>query len=474
MVESKTAFTWTEKEGIWCRKLGSMESFYLAMATPEGQPVHWMVACCVDIAYHGPDMANTENSLRQAWRTVSRDLSSVAVVADPASQELVFDKEFAEKDWLQKSFQVRDHTSADELLSELKSQFHITLHFLRRTNQLVIQAPHTLIDGRGILYLYDALFKALSGQVPQQPGTGPEAGSPNLAKPYDEWLGMSTSPSEKNFKDAQVLFHRVLQQKKPIQLPGIDFAAPPGKSVHKDLALTQETTTAIVKACKQQGISVTSALHAALARATQVSGLESIRGPKHPHANMPHFLLQKIQLAAGEEGTTYVSVTTIDLRRYFPTAFVPHQHSIGSLECGIPFAADLSSDETFETLSKSLHDQYKAPFAFANNDFNFLTPLTSATTQMLAKGDVPPSSTPSVSSMGIVDRVLQSRYGYWEIKDFWVTSTMLTGDFQMYFWTFRDRIKFSACYNEAFYEIEKVEQILDSTRHEVLRGLGLV
>lgn len=169
-----------------------------------------------------------------------------------------------------------------------------------------------------------------------------------------------------------------------------------------------------------------------------------------------------------------MTITTIDLRRYFPASFIPHQHSIGSLECGIPFAVDLSKDETFEALSKSLQEQYKAPFAFANNDLSFLIPFTAVTTQMLARGELPPSSTPSLSSMGVVDQFLQHRYGDWEIQEFWITSTIMTGDIQVYLWTFRGRMKLSACYNEAFYGIEKVDEVLEGTRNEMLQGLGLV
>lgn len=269
-----------------------MESFYLAMATPEGQPVHWMIASCISIAYHGADMADTERSLRQAWETVRRDLPGVAAVTDPASRELVFNEEIAAKNWLQKSFQIHDDTSADELLSEFKSQFHITLHFLRSTNQVMIQAPHTLVDGRGILYLYDALFKALSGQSRHESASGSKPEIPNLAKSYDKWLGLLTSPSERNSKDAEVLFHRVMLQQKPIQLPGVDFGASSGKSVHRDLELTQETTSAIIKACKKKGISVTSALHAALARATRVSEFELIVvSYKRPDTDVLHLLL---------------------------------------------------------------------------------------------------------------------------------------------------------------------------------------
>ena len=35
----------TEQDGVWHQMLGSMESFYRTLASPEGEPVHWMIGC---------------------------------------------------------------------------------------------------------------------------------------------------------------------------------------------------------------------------------------------------------------------------------------------------------------------------------------------------------------------------------------------------------------------------------------------
>lgn len=173
-------------------------------------------------------------------------------------------------------------------------------------------------------------------------------------------------------------------------------------------------------------------------------------------------------------GDSYVQFTTIDLRRHFPASFIPHRDSIGSLQTALPLEAGLGPGTTFGALARALHAKYREPFAFAGDDFGFLAPYMATSRQFLESGGAPPSSTPSLSSMGIVDDYLQGRYGDWEIKDFWISSTMLTGDFQMYLWTFRDRMVFSACYNEAFYSTERADEVLGCTRDEMLSGLGLL
>ncbi|MCJ1268528.1 hypothetical protein MMC22_008416 [Lobaria immixta] len=443
---------WTEQDGVWRRKLGSMETFYLTLASPDGEPVHWMIGCCVSIAYCGNDNVDVEKAVRQAWKDTRRDFPNIAAVVDRGTQEMVVgsDDTAAVEEWLHKSFQVHDGMTADELFSSFKSQLSITLHFLREVNELVIQAPHALIDGRGILYLYHALFTALSKQSENHSNGNLDKGPPNLTKPYDEWLGVSARPSEKNVKDAQSIFQRLMQDK-PIRLPGVDFGREPRKAVHRDLGLSEESTRAIIDACKRKRITVTTAWHAALALA-----------------------VQKIQSSAGEEGTSYTQFTTIDLRRWFPPPFSAYQHSVGSLQTALPFATDLSKDSNFETISQSLQNQYKAPFVFANDDFSFLGPYMAISKQILESGGAPPSSTPYLSSMGVVDDFLACRYGDWELRDYWVSSTMLTGDFQMYLWTWRGKMVFSACYNEAFYETKDVDAILEKTRDEMIRGLEVV
>jgi hypothetical protein len=266
-----TNYPWTEEYGVWRRKLGSMESFYLALASPEGMPVHWMIGCCVSLTYQGSSF-NIPHSLLQAWRSLRPDFPNIAATVDPETKEMVVRTEGLEEEWLERSFKVHQSGTASALFEGFRSQFCITLHFLQGTNELLIQAPHSLIDGRGILYLFHALFTALSKQsVSHLNGNvGLESGPPNLTRPYDDWLNVSAVPSEKNIKDAQALFHRVLSQEKPIRLPGVDFDRTPGKPTHWELLLDEKATKDIISACKQKSISVTSAWHAALALAVQV------------------------------------------------------------------------------------------------------------------------------------------------------------------------------------------------------------
>ncbi|GAB0133145.1 hypothetical protein EsDP_00001560 [Epichloe bromicola] len=182
-----------------------------------------------------------------------------------------------------------------------------------------------------------------------------------------------------------------------------------------------------------------------------------------------------LQLEQEEAGTSYVQFTTIDLRRWFPEPFQKERDSIASLQTALPFAVDCHQGSSFESISRGLRDEYKRPFSFANGDLGWLGPPGMAVYgQMVAGGEVPPSSsTPYLSSMGVVDHVLDSRYGDRELSKYWVSSTMMTGDFEVYLWTWRDQMVFSACYNDAFYESTRVDTILEAIRDQLEIGLGM-
>ncbi|KXX81178.1 hypothetical protein MMYC01_201575 [Madurella mycetomatis] len=124
------AFPWTGRDGVWRRRLGSMESFYLTLAAPEGEPVHWMVGCCVSFAYRGKN-ADVENTLRQAWTEFRHEFPTIAAAVNPLTREMgvaMSDDPVSIDIWQHKSFHVHSGTTADELFGGFRSQFHIILH----------------------------------------------------------------------------------------------------------------------------------------------------------------------------------------------------------------------------------------------------------------------------------------------------------------------------------------------------------
>ncbi|KAJ3483684.1 hypothetical protein NLG97_g7249 [Lecanicillium saksenae] len=439
---------WTETNGVWKRSLGAMENFYLSLASPVGQPVHWMIGCGVSVAYHGSDKVDIESVLKQAWKDTCLRFPGITATVDPVEKQVVVGPSDAVSvdAWVEKSFLVHDGVEADDLFASFKSQLCITLHYLRDKGELVVQAQHVLLDGRGILSVLDAMFSALSGSLKY---ATPVSGTETLSKSLDSWLNFSQVPSPQNIEDAQSLFTRFMQEK-PVALPEVDFTRTPKRSVHRELHLDLVDTQKVVRACKSRGFTVTTAWHAALTIA-----------------------IQKLQSRKGVAGTSYTQFTTIDLRRWFPEPFQRHKDSVACLQTALPFVVKCGEGSSFDTIAKGLQHDYKNPFEFAHGDLSCLLPGMAMYRQLVESGQVPPNSTPSLSSMGVVDDILKPRYGDWELDGYWVSSTMMTGDFQVYLWTWRGQMVFSACFNDGFYEVERADGILLAISEEMKKGLGV-
>jgi hypothetical protein len=89
--------------------------------------------------------------------------------------------------------------------------------------------------------------------------------------------------------------------------------------------------------------------------------------------------------------------------------------------------------------------------------------------QMLKSGVRPAASrTPAMTSLGNVDEVIRGCYGCWVPQDgSWLSSTMQTGDIQVFLWTWKGKMTLDASYNEAFYTEALVEELLVATVDEL-------
>lgn len=282
----KSLQPWSQVGNVWQRGTGSMESFYGFIASPEGQIGHWIICCVVRFEYVGLPI-NLEQALRQAWTslryrfpslesTVSDDTRFCETPGNPAAEQ-----------WMKKTYQIHEETTADELFARLRSISHITLHYLPETKQLVINAPHSLIDGRGILHLYNELFNQLAN--PNQV-TAADIGP--LPPTENDLLGLRAVPTELDVQACQKLLSRFANPSPLVRMPNVKFDQAPGDAARVELKLSQEMTESIIAACKRNSITVTAAWHAAVVLA-----------------------VSEIQATAGETGSTFTSFTNFDMRR---------------------------------------------------------------------------------------------------------------------------------------------------------------
>jgi hypothetical protein len=65
-----------------------------------------------------------------------------------------------------------------------------------------------------------------------------------------------------------------------------------------------------------------------------------------------------------------------------------------------------------------------------------------------------------LSSLGVVESVIRRRYSSVEVLEFEIGCEVLTPAVDIFLYTWRDRIRLAAYYNESYYEAETVVQFL--------------
>jgi hypothetical protein len=204
-----------------------MEKFYTSIAAPPGALAHWMVGSAVQFKYVGPETDLTFR-IQQAWMAIRHRFPAIASTVDMQDGLLTYESPnaLALQHWLNESLIVHLDKTVDEVFASFRSVPLMTLHFFPRSSQLLVQALHRLIDGRGTLFFWDAFFAALG--KPIEPKWGDEV--KNLTPSEDEILKTKNQSTNDDALRAAEQVLAGLQVQKPIGMPSVDFQVPPGNS----------------------------------------------------------------------------------------------------------------------------------------------------------------------------------------------------------------------------------------------------
>ncbi|KAI1215082.1 uncharacterized protein F4807DRAFT_455532 [Annulohypoxylon truncatum] len=217
------------------RPLGNLENFFKLLAK-KGKPLkreHWTVHLALCLQFPGI-IADPVPYLRRAWQvlrlqhpTLGATLQSSNDIAQPAPSRLIAGP-LNLGDWANQTFVVYDEVAcADQLFPNLLSTPTATCYWLPKSSELVIKSSHRRTDGVGMALLGRHFMLALSGTIRSGHDCPLEVLVPNIGK----------EPS-----------------------------VPQASSI---------TTIEVSTACRNRGIKVTSAVHAAIVRVTA-------NFPQHP------------------------------------------------------------------------------------------------------------------------------------------------------------------------------------------------
>lgn len=505
-------FAWQEvKPGRWERDTDEIEQFYLALDrqyTASGRHF-FAIMGHVSITLEVPPNqrldeceSKLEQCLRSAWLRLRYDHPTLASWVEFRGQQprKVYESVDLQAKgqggldaWLDSTFRPvftektgLDWCNSDPPVPRLPTLFvlktseslvdGIARQIVRR--DLVLRAPHDIIDGIGTLMLFNNLIKHASDayssheSISPMPLFGDE--HKNLSPSFRvaaNLPGAITPQQLERIEDITASNASLRRDLPTLTVPFNQTSPTPGKHQRVSTTLSASKTTTILQACRAASLSVTHAYHTAIAIA-----LRDIQPP------VPTPTQKR-----------YINYSLINERAHCspPYNTPSHAAAVYHSTAGAHLALDLTIHPTpqapaadFARLAPLVKNYYTAIRSDAAHPplvphyFTLATPTDPRVKDWASREPPPlpaPNASPSVSisSMGKVDEIVAARSGELEVWDPWVTGEELGTGLGAFLGTFRGELRLSVAYNEAYHERGEVEGFLERVQGVVEGGLRL-
>ncbi|KAF9890972.1 hypothetical protein FE257_005229 [Aspergillus nanangensis] len=490
----------------WERNIDEVEQFYTSLAKAHEGTSRTFFAMTGFISFSLPiekDVTRqiTEERMREAlqkaWIRLRYEHPTIGSRVEYNQEDQkckkvyeTFSETFPQTNWLDTTFRVisngmsgRDWCNSDPPVPALPTIFLIMSPsgIDRVSADLVLRAHHDVIDGIGTLTLFNNLFSHAAQAYEQQ-------SSYALPKFGDEWVRLSpplrvaaSIPPKLEEKQAErmrdiLAFNVALKEN--VEVASIPFRKDqvgPGKHQRVEKTLSKDVTTRLLDACRRAGLSVTHAYHTATAlsvRDAQEQG-QSERKVRYinyslinerPHCEDPYG-------TPAHPASVYHSVSG---RCLFVDLTVPALSSTKDM---------ISGDETarveFMEASRVIRDYYMnirddpehikfVPSYWAMSTLPY--PSDGKTPTIPARNETP---SVSISSMGVIDRIIRQSHGKFDLEEPWVTGEELGTGLGLFLGTWKGRLTLSAAYNDAWHDKGDVLEFLDRCNQKTLQALDI-
>ncbi|KAJ5232586.1 hypothetical protein N7468_005542 [Penicillium chermesinum] len=445
--------SWSQvSERRWERPANGMEGFFEVMENTSSTMCdgrrQFTIFSRLKVDLQIPD---AEDALRYAWKQLRYEQPQIAVTTEGFNKIYEVPDEASLQSWLDETFIVSDDAEGETIGNDACPISQATLYYVPKASQLVIRVSHSLIDGIGMVRVWDSYLKALTNPKPDLV-FGEE--SSHLVPALEKAFGHpDVLPEETVAKGAQVTLDAVGS------MPGIGprnriGTVPAGPARRRDFELSEQATEAIVRACKKNGYSVSAAVHAAFA-------LTVVK-----HADP----------AQTTDKSKYVTVNSYNLRSYLPA---PYNETAAALYYSIrPLVLD--KPDNFKDLVRAIDADYNA--AFKNNAENLVLcgPVTNTLREIVKTPEfwaAPPARDALVSSLGVLERHLQQSYSSSDgsrrviVEGFKLGTEIILGHSMFFFYTFRNRLQMVFSYNEAYEDEAHIQTYLEDVQKILVEEL---
>ncbi|KAK4443410.1 hypothetical protein QBC34DRAFT_477655 [Podospora aff. communis PSN243] len=500
-------FSWREASpGAWQRDIDEIEKFYSALIrlySGTGRMEfaitgHLSVTVPIDALNNETatsTAARLENALRAAWLWLRNDNPTIAsrVCFDKAlgkyqkRYEVAADKA-ARTEWLNKTFIPisSGQTGAEWANSDPPAPRYATLFVIEPPaadssvvrRDLVLRSPHDIIDGIGTLQLFDNLIAHVSRiNSTDNPNTLPPldgSETTRLSPPYRAAAAVPTTPTPSQQARLAAMEQSKTTPRTDDNIPDLSIpflAGPtlPGKHQRVSLTVSPTRTARLLAALKPLHATLTHAFHTTIALVVR-DITSALHSPHHPHVRYVNYILRNER-----------SHCTPPFNTPSHAAAVYHSVSGGRLEVEMSSSPSADPVSEFETVLAKMRAYYLSVrddpehYALAPYISTGLTPNVDPDEEV----DIPvpaPNAKPSVSlsSMGVVDRIIAPQRGVVRVDAPWVTGEELGTGLGLFLGTFRGVLELSAAYNEAWHGREEVQGFLERCERVVFGWVDVV
>ncbi|PGH14223.1 hypothetical protein AJ79_03196 [Helicocarpus griseus UAMH5409] len=474
-------FVWQEtRPGRWERDIDEAEQFYTTMAKVfEGSGRHFFaitghISLSVDVPQgwsHEELSQRVEDALRKAWTKLRQEQPTIAAWVEYNVDEGKVSNGQTGVEWY----------NSDPPVHKLPTLYVITPPTNGKgkvCRDVVLRSPHDIIDGIGTLHLFDRLLTHASRIIAggdSVPQFGSE--SANLGPPFRVAACIPPAlTAEQELRKEEIAAAKAAYRSN-VDIARVPFkkgTVVPGKHQRVARMLSEAGTKELLAACKEAGVTPTHVFHAAVAVA-----------------------LQDLQTQTPESRSVrYISYSLVDERSKFQEPFNTPKYAAGvyhsvsgktlAVDLTIPAANDAGlqqRNEQFQKIVTQMKDFYYevrndkdnlplAPSAWAASTPPY--PVPGSDTSLPSVPAPNPTPSVSISSMGLVDRIISSRYGVLELYNPWVTGEELGTGLGVFLCAFRGQLSLSVAYNDAWHDEDEVGEFLAKCEEVVFRGFGLL
>ncbi|CRG91773.1 hypothetical protein PISL3812_08825 [Talaromyces islandicus] len=455
-------------DGTWRKELGGLEKVYRFQSTASrvtGRE-HWGLYSSCKLTWSDSLSRGITVALRDAWKALRVEFPALGLVIDGyeavyrpenKSGNEKYDTSRSLEQWAQKTFSVEQNRTVEEIIAQYPLNDLPTLFWFPQTSELMILISHWRTDGLGSVMLLNRLLELFVERPDVSLGqcdpvyTELAKISPSL----EDAAGTPLVPTPKILETAGRVSK--LFREKAIKSVGIPFkgdrATSPGNTAIVAIVYTPESSKSLFDACKARQITVSAAIHTALAQTV-------------------------FELTSAENITEYATIMSVNMRPYIEKPYNTSEHACRTYVTSITptVRRGASFNESTTSLTQLFKNWYSKDFSQALREVyqGASRALLSPPPQLTGPPPNPPSGILH-SNLGVVDRFLGTEFGdgALQISKFRFGVSMMTRQMLLYPWSFRGELNLSINYNDAFYDASSPQQVLEGIQRKLERELGV-